>query len=163
VVKRPQNFGVGLEAQRAQKYGAVELPLAVDADVEQVLVVVLKLHPTAAIGNDLAEEVALRVDAFEEDARRAMQVGNDAALGDDVVAQHSGAVTQHVADMERIGSDGGAALRDAAGRTQVMQSVEVAAIALPVSDGVVNELQLAQPTEIGDGKERIEHALQSCI
>src|SRR5260370_15248445 len=65
--------------------------------------------------------------------------------------------------MERIGSDGGATGRIATGRTQVMQPFEVAALALPVSDRVVNKLELAQSPEIGDREDRIEHALQSGI
>ena len=36
---------VGAETERAQEDGAQELALAVDADVEGVLLVVLKLHP----------------------------------------------------------------------------------------------------------------------
>ena len=92
VVERLENFGIGLETQRAQKHGAVEFPLAVDADVEQVLVVVLELHPASAIGNDLAEEIALRRNALEEHARRAMQLRNDDALG---AVDDEGAVLGH--------------------------------------------------------------------
>ena len=52
---------VGLQTERAQEHRSVEFALAVDADVEKVLVVVLELDPAAAIGDDLAEEVALRL------------------------------------------------------------------------------------------------------
>src|SRR6202030_4817547 len=38
-----------------------------------------------------------------------------------------------------------------------------AALALPVSDGVINKLELTQSPKIGDGEDRIEHALQSGI
>ena len=225
VVKRLENFRVGLEAQRAQEHRAVEFPLAVDADVQQILVVVLELHPAAAVGNDLAEEIALRGNALEEDAGRAVQLGNDDALGavddegavvghqrnfaeedlllldvadglgagfgilvengqpdghlerggighaalfalghvvlqlqadrvaaavaesDDVLVERSAAVAQHVADMERIGADGGAAAGIAAGGTQVVQPLQVAAFAFPVADGVIDKLQLAQSPE----------------
>ena len=59
LVERAQDVGVGFEAEGAKEHRAVELALAVDADVQQVLVVVLELDPAAAVGNDLAEVVAL--------------------------------------------------------------------------------------------------------
>ena len=58
LVERPQDFGVGLQPQRAQEDGAQELALAVDADVQQVLVCRTRTPPRAAVGDDLAEEVA---------------------------------------------------------------------------------------------------------
>ena len=221
VVEGLQDLGVGLEPQRAQENSAVELTLAVDTNVQQILVVVLEFDPASAIGNDLAEEITLRRNTLEEYAGRAVQLGNDDALGavddegavighqrnfaeedlllldvangldagfsvlvidgkadghlerggvghaalfalgdvvfqlqthwiaaavaesDDILVERSAAVTQHVADMERIGLDGGAAAWIAAGGTQVMQPFEVAALAFPVSDRVVHELQLA--------------------
>ena len=45
----------------------------------------------------------------------------------------------------------------------MMQAFQVAALALPVSDGVVDEFELAQTAKIGDRKDGIEHALQSGI
>src|SRR5579864_2100257 len=80
-VERAQDLLVGLEPQRAQKHRTVELPLAVDAHIEQVLDVVLKLHPASAVRNDLAEEISLRRNALEEHARRTVQLGNDDAFG----------------------------------------------------------------------------------
>ena len=59
-------------------------------------------------------------------------------------------VAQHVAGMERIGPDGRAASRIPAGGTQVVQALQVAALALPVADRVVDELELAHAAEIGD-------------
>ncbi len=44
-----------------------------------------------------------------------------------------------------------------------MQPFQVAALALPVADRVIDELELAQPAEIGDRKHRVEHALQAGI
>ena len=41
------------QAERAQEDRAEELALAVDADVEDVLLVVLELHPGAAVRDDL--------------------------------------------------------------------------------------------------------------
>ena len=94
---------------------------------------------------------------------QAHRIAAAVAEGDDILVERSAAVAQHVADMERIGFDGGAAARIAAGGTQVMQPLQVAALALPVSDRVIDELQLAQPAEIGDRKHGIEHALQAGI
>jgi hypothetical protein len=59
---------------------------------KQVLVVVLEFHPAAAIGNDLAEEVTLRLHAFKEYAGRAVQLRNDHALG---AVNDEGAVLGH--------------------------------------------------------------------
>ena len=85
------------------------------------------------------------------------------AESDDVLVERSAAVAEHVADMERIGFDGGAAARIAAGGTQMVQPLQVAALALPVSDRIIHELQLAQSAEVGNRKHRIEHALQARV
>ena len=53
---------------------------------------------------------------------------------------------KHFAGMERIGDHGGAAV--AAGGPQVVQPLEVAALALPVADGIVDELQPGDIAEI---------------
>src|ERR1700722_815866 len=50
------------------------------------------------------------------------------AESDDVLVKGPAAVAQHVADMERVGSDSGSAGRITAGGTQVVQSFEVAAL-----------------------------------
>src|SRR5207302_9952353 len=52
-----EDLFVGAEAEGAEEDGPEELALAVDADVEGVLLVVLELDPAAAVRNDLAEEV----------------------------------------------------------------------------------------------------------
>src|SRR5271165_3426787 len=65
--------------------------------------------------------------------------------------------------MERIGPDLGSAVRITADRTQVMQAFQVAALALPVANGVIDKLELAQTTEIGDRENRTENALQSAV
>ena len=69
LIERAQNFRVGLQSQRAKKNGAVEFPFAVDTNVEQVLDVVFEFDPASAVGDDLAEEIPLRLLAFEEHAR----------------------------------------------------------------------------------------------
>src|SRR5579863_3885613 len=81
VIERLKNLGIGFQTQRAEKYRAIEFPLAVDADIQQALVVVLELYPTAAVGNDLTEVVTLRRDAFKKHSRRSMQLRNNDALG----------------------------------------------------------------------------------
>ena len=238
-VEGAQNLLVGLQAQRPQKYRAVEFALAVDADVQEVLVVVLELHPASAVRNDLAEEVALRRHALEEHARRTVQLRNDDALGavddersvvghqrnfaeedfllldvadalllglrilgihrqpdgdlerrgishaallallhvvfqlqahrvaalvaerDHVLVERSAMVAQDVAGVERIGADGGAAI--AAGGPQVVQPFQVAALAFPVADRIIDELQIADAAEIGNRKYRIENRLQADV
>ncbi len=240
-VEGAQNLLVGLQAERAQEYRAVELALAVDADIEQVLVVVLEFHPASPVGDDLAQVVALRRDLLEEDARRPVQLRNDHALGpvdderpilghqrhfteedflfldvahgphagfgvlvehrqpdgdlersgvghaaflalrhvvlelqahrvaaavaegDDVLVEGAALRAQHVAGVERVGLDGGAAAWIAAGRTQVVQPFQVAALAFPVADGVIDELELAQPAEIRDRKYAVEDALEAHV
>ena len=49
-------------------------------------------------------------------------------------------VAKHVAGMKRIGDDRRAAIL--ASGAQVMQTLQVSALALPVADGVIHELQL---------------------
>ncbi len=87
-----ENLFVGLEAERAQEDGAEELALAVDADVESVLLVVLELDPRAAVGDDFAEEVGAVVRRLKEDAGRAVQLRDDDALGS---VDDEGAVLRH--------------------------------------------------------------------
>ena len=59
-------------------------------------------------------------------------------------------VAQNVAGVERIGANGSAAIP--AGGTEVMQTFEVAALALPVADRIIDEFEVAYAAEIGDGK-----------
>src|SRR5262249_37738869 len=54
---------------------------AVDTDVEQILDVVFEFNPASAVGNDFAQEIPLRLLAFEEHAGRAVQLRNNHALG----------------------------------------------------------------------------------
>ena len=50
-----------------------------------------------------------------------------------------------------------------AGRAQVMQPFQVAALALPVADREVNEVQLRDAAEVGDRKNRHKHRLQARV
>ena len=213
-----------------------ELPLAIDADVEQVLRVVLELDPRAAIRDDLRDEQRL-VFGVEERARRPVELRHDDALGavDDEravlghqrdvaevdlllldVADRLGAGfrilvpdDQADGDLQRHGErhaallalvhvvlqlqrDGVAAdiadvalddVRAAAARAehfavavrignqhvaaagarlaQVVQPLQLAALALPVADGVLDELERRVLAEIADRKDRLEHRLQA--
>ena len=44
-----------------------------------------------------------------------------------------------------------------------MQPLQVAALALPIADRVVDELELAQPPKIGDRENRVKNALQAGV
>src|SRR5581483_8349731 len=81
IIERAQNLLIRFQTESAQKNGTVELTLAVDPDVENVLVVVLELHPASAIRNDLAKKISLRRNTLEKHTRRAMQLRNEHALG----------------------------------------------------------------------------------
>ena len=72
-VELAEDLFVGLEAEGPQEDRAEELALAVDADVEDVLLVVLELHPGAAVRDDLREERVRRL-LREEDAGRAVEL-----------------------------------------------------------------------------------------
>ncbi len=63
--------------------------------------------------------------------------------------------------MERVGDDHVAAV--GAGRAEVVEPLEVAALALPVADGVVDELELADVAEVGDGEDGGEDRLEAVV
>src|SRR5215831_11270622 len=65
--------------------------------------------------------------------------------------------------MERVGFDRRAARGIAAGRAKVMQALQIAALALPVADRIIDEFELADATEIRDREDRREDGLQSDI
>ncbi len=68
-----------------------------------------------------------------------------------------------VAGMERIRLDGGAARRVPARRPEMVQSLQIAAFALPVADRIIDELELTDAAEIGNREDGSEHRLQSDI
>src|SRR6202030_4409089 len=78
-----------------------------------------------------------------------------------VLVERAALVANHVAGLIRIGDYGRAAI--AASRAEVVQALEVAALALPVADRVVHEFQLRHFAEILDRKYRRKHRLQSGI
>jgi hypothetical protein len=65
---------------------------------------------------------------------------------------------QHLAIAVRVGNQHVAAA--GAGLPQVVQSLQLAALALPVADGVLDELEGRVLAEIADRKHRLEHRLQ---
>ncbi len=91
-VERAENVFTGTQTKRAQKDRSQELALAVDADVEDVLLVVFEFHPRAAVGNDLAQEICAVVGGLEEYAGRAVQLADDDALG---TINNEGSVLRH--------------------------------------------------------------------
>ncbi len=87
-VESLEDVRVGLDAARAEERRRLELLLAVDADEEDVVEVEFELDPRAAVRDDLREEKLLAegrdlllVVLFENDAGRAVELGDDDALG----------------------------------------------------------------------------------
>src|SRR6267143_128046 len=76
------------ESQRPQEDGCEKLPLA-NANVQQVLLIVFKLNPRTAVGNDLRDVDGA---ALEENAGTAVQLRNDHALS---AVDDEGAVVSH--------------------------------------------------------------------
>ena len=70
-------------------------------------------------------------------------------------------VAENVAGMKRVGDHRrSAALTSGA---QVMQALQVAALALPVADGEIDKLKLRDVAKVGDGKHGLKHGLQSAV
>ncbi len=238
LVEGAQDLGVGLEPDRAQEDGGEELALPIDADVEQVLGVVLELHPAPPVGDDLGREQAL-LGLGEEDPRRAVELAHDDPLGtvddegpvlrhqrdvaevdlllldvpdglgprlrvlvpdheadghlqgdgerhppllalvhvvlelqpDGLVAgfaSHRGVLVEvaalqavDLAVAPRVGDQGGPAER--AGTPKLVEPHQAAALALPVPDRVVHELEGAVLPEVGDREDALEHGLQARV
>ena len=237
-VERADDLVGAAQPEGAQEHRRQELPLAVDADVEQVLRVVLELHPRAAVRDDLrdVERLVFRV---EEGARRAVQLRDDDALG---AVDDEGAVLRHQRDVAEVdlllldvadGLDAGlgvlvpdheadrhlqrhgvghaallalvdvvlqlqadgvaADVADVAARlvrlaaaraehlaiavgigdqrraavaarlAQVVQPLQLAALALPVADRILDELERRVLAEVADREDRLEHRLQTRV
>ena len=56
-VERLENLLIRPQTKRAQEDRSQKLALAIDAHIQRVLLVVLKLYPAATVRNDLAQEV----------------------------------------------------------------------------------------------------------
>ena len=93
---------LGRVAEGAQQHRRVQLAAAVDADVEEVLGVELEVEPRAAVGDDagaveqLARRVRLALVVIVEDARAAVQLADDDALG---AVDDEGPVVRHERDL----------------------------------------------------------------
>ncbi len=236
-VELPQDQLVRLQAEGTQEDGAVELPFAIDPDRQDVLLVVLELHPGAPVGDDLRQVDALV--AGEEHARAAVELADDhplrpiddegagvghqrdlaevdllflriahhprsrlrvlvvdeeterdlerygighaalpalrdrvlvlqfhrsaagVALGDPV-GVHRAAARAADAVLERVvGHDLLAAVR--AGHAQILESLQLAAAAMPVADGVADEVERAGLPEVPEREDAGEHGLQAVI
>src|SRR5207302_1721920 len=83
------------------------------------------------------------------------------AEGRSVFVERAALVADHVASLVRIGDDARAAV--AASRAEVMQPLQVAALALPVSDGVVHKFKLRHFAEVADRKHAGEHGLKAAV
>jgi hypothetical protein len=88
-----------------QEHRGVHLAAAVDADVEQVLVVELEVEPRAPVRDDagrveqLARRVGLALVVVEEHARRTVELRHDHALG---AVDDEGAVVGHQRDLAEV-------------------------------------------------------------
>src|SRR5579885_3292694 len=75
-----------------------------------------------------------------------------------VLVEGAALVTDDVAGLVGVGDDGGAAVP--ASGAEMVQALEVAALALPVADGVVHEFELGHFAEVPDRKHGGEHGLK---
>ena len=110
-VKSAQDLGVGNRCVRAlhlclllvtygaQKRGCQKLALPVDPNIKNVLLVVFKLHPGAAIGDDLGENKGAPRVRLEKDARRPVQLADDDTLG---AVYDERAVFGHQRDVSKV-------------------------------------------------------------
>src|SRR5438093_1628091 len=48
-------------------------------------------------------------------------------------------------------------------RAQVVQPFQTSALTLPVADLILDEIERGSAAKIGDGKNRHEHSLESCV
>ena len=78
-----------------------------------------------------------------------------------ILVERAALVADHIAGLVRV-SDHRRTAMPARG-SQVMQPLQVSALALPIPDGIVHEFQLRHFAEIPDGKNGSEHGLQSAV
>src|SRR5262249_6048702 len=69
--------------------------------------------------------------------------------------------TQHFPIAVRVGDEGGAAL--AAGLAEMLEALELAALALPVPDRILDELERRVLAEVADREDRLEHRLETRV
>ena len=83
------------------------------------------------------------------------------AEGRRILVERAALVADHVAGLIGIGDNGRAAI--AASGAQMVQALQVAALAFPVADRVVHEFELRQFAEILDRKHGGEDGLQTAV
>src|SRR5688572_25779968 len=82
LVELPDDLLFRVQAQGPKEDRRQKLSFAIDTDVQDVLGgFVFELDPRSPVRNDLSEEVALGGSGFEENARAAVQLADDNALG----------------------------------------------------------------------------------
>ena len=159
-----QLLGRLAEAERLEQHGDRLLALAVDADVDDVLLVDLELEPRAAAGDDLGVDDVLLgrrlvgLDA-EVDARRPDELRHDDALG--AVDDERAPVGHHreVAHEDRLLLDlAGGGVHEAGGDEQRAREGHVALAALLLGvlgrvEDVVGELELELAGEVLDRRD----------
>ena len=91
-IERLQNVFAGTQSKSAQENRTQEFALAIDAHVENVLLVIFKLNPRSAVGNDLAQEIGAVRGRLEENAGRAVQLADDYSF---CAVNNEGAVLRH--------------------------------------------------------------------
>ncbi len=85
------------------------------------------------------------------------------AEGDDIAVEGAAMMAENVAGVERISLNGRAAGRVPAGRPEVVQTLQIAALAFPVADRIVDKLKLTDAAEIGNREDGGKYRLQSDI
>src|SRR4051794_21733271 len=65
--------------------------------------------------------------------------------------------------MKRVGTDGRSAARVPTHGPQVVQPFQASALALPVTNGIINKSEFAQTPKIGDWENGLKNALQTGI
>ncbi len=175
---------LGRVAESAQQHGRVQLAAAIDADVEDVLVVELEVEPRAAVRDDarvveqLARRVGLALVVVEEHARRAVELGDDDALG---AVDDERAGVGHERDLAEVDL----LLLDVADRLDAGLLVDVphdqadddldrrgeghaagaalVDVVLGLLEVVRDELERAGLGEVLDREDALEHALQTDV
>ena len=175
---------LAVHAERIEQRGHRNLAAAVDARVDDVLGVELDVEPRAAIGDDaggeqqLARRMGLALVVVEEDARRAVHLRDDDALGavDDEGAVHRH--ERHLAHVDFLLLDVldrlGAGLLVDVEHDQAQRHLERrreghAALAALVDvvfrrlEVVAHELEQRRVGEVGDREDGLEHRLQALV
>src|SRR5262252_6507737 len=99
-VKRTDNFLVTLQPQSAEENRSQELPLSIDADIENVFrCFVFEFNPGSTIRNDLSKKVTLAGRRLEKDAGTTVQLADDDAFG---AIDDERAIFRHQRDLTEV-------------------------------------------------------------